>query len=634
MKRRTGVLLAIGIGLACESTDPRGGQSVRGTAATKLAGDAFVANSQCTIAATWDPPFDAPSAEALVQLAPQGKLRIGVFAGNRAIGQLNATTGALTGTAVDVACRMGAQLGLPVDFVADPSLPNFGARFRAREFDIGFAAETTLPASDQAVAHPFVGIENTYLLPIASPFQSVSDVDQPGVLIAVPQGAAPDLYLTAHLKYATLVRALSTTGVQSTAAFNLLKDGKVDAVATGRSGELNFIDTMWPGQGRVLPENIFVAGLGPFMHQGNPDAVCWLTDYIEAAKASGLLAQAIARTNITIGLAVPAPLPGCAPAARCRDVTMPADGSCQASASINAGSDDPDSDLADCTQSPAGPYALGTTPVTLTCADSEGLTSTCNATVTVVDTTPPVIACPADQRLECTVEGAIASFVPAVTDNCGTASVQCTPPSGTTFSEDAAPTAVSCVAVDAVGNQAACGFQIAVHDTLPPVVTPKLEANGFSATLWPPNHSYHTITLSDCIQSVADQCDGALPVRGTILRVTSDEPEGGVGEDDDGTCDDIVLVDSTTVKLRAERSDESDGRVYSLFALITDDHGNQAPLTCKVQVPRHHETSALEGAALYCVGQGCGSVPGHQRRCRRDDDDERGDDGDPRHSHR
>src|SRR5882762_6299498 len=100
MKRRTGVLLAIGIGLACESTDPRGGQSVRGTAATKLAGDAFVANSQCTIAATFDPP----SAEALVQRAPQGKLRIGVFAGNRAIGQLNATTGALTGTAVDVAC--------------------------------------------------------------------------------------------------------------------------------------------------------------------------------------------------------------------------------------------------------------------------------------------------------------------------------------------------------------------------------------------------------------------------------------------------------------------------------------------------------------------------------------------------
>jgi hypothetical protein len=88
-----------------------------------------------------------------------------------------------------------------------------------------------------------------------------------------------------------------------------------------------------------------------------------------------------------------------------------------------------------------------------------------------------------------------------------------------------------------------------------------------------------------------------------------------------------VLVDSTTVKLRAERSDESDGRVYSLFALINDDHGNQAPLTCQVQVPRSHKKAALEGAAAYCIGEGCGGVPGQDRRCRRRDDGDRDDDG-------
>jgi hypothetical protein len=173
-----------------------------------------------------------------------------------------------------------------------------------------------------------------------------------------------------------------------------------------------------------------------------------------------------------------------------------------------------------------------------------------------------------------------------------------------------------------------------VQDTLPPVVTPKVEPNGFSATLWPPNHRYSTVTLSDCIQSVADQCDGALPVRGTILRVTSDEAEGGAFEDCDGTCNDIVLVDSTAVQLRAERSDESDGRVYSIFAMINDDHGNQAPLTCRVQVPRSHKKSAVEGAAAYCVGQDCGSVPGKGPRCRSDDDDNRGDDGNTRHRSR
>jgi hypothetical protein len=95
-----------------------------------------------------------------------------------------------------------------------------------------------------------------------------------------------------------------------------------------------------------------------------------------------------------------------------------------------------------------------------------------------------------------------------------------------------------------------------------------------------------------------------------------------------------VLVDSTTVKLRAERSDESNGRVYSIFALISDDRGNQAPLTCRVQVPRSRKKSAVEDTAVYCVGQGCGSVPGNNPSCRSDDDGDRGDDGYPRQGDR
>jgi hypothetical protein len=444
-------------------------------------------------------------------------------------------------------------------------------------------------------------VENTYLVPIGSAFQHVDEVDQPGVLIAVPQGASPDLYLSAHLKYATLVRALSTTGVQSTAAFNLLKAGQVDAVATGRSGEQMFIDTSWPGQGRVLPENIFVAQLAPFMQQGNADALCWLGDYVEAAKTSGLLAQAIARAGIPLGLSVPAPSRGCAPKARCRDVIVAADASCRGSASINAGSDDADSDLAGCTQDPPGPYALGSTPVTLTCADTAGQTSSCTATVTVVDTTPPVIACPADQILECTNEGAVASFVATATDNCGAVAVQCTPPSGTTLPEDPGSTGVTCVAVDSSGNQAACRFQIAVRDTRPPTVTTK------AVTLWPPDHSLRTISLSDCIENVVDECDGELPPTGTILRVTSDEPANARGDGE--TSADIVIVDAQTVQLRAERDARGDGRVYSIFATVGDDDGNQAPVVCKVQVPHDQSGApAIDSGAASCVGQGCGAI--------------------------
>jgi len=80
------------------------------------------------------------------------------------------------------------------------------------------------------------------------------------------------------------------------------------------------------------------------------------------------------------------------PVAVCKDVSVPADSGCTASASIDNGSYDPDGDPITVTQSPAGPYPLGDTLATLTVTDSKGATDQCTATVTVVDQTPPTIS--------------------------------------------------------------------------------------------------------------------------------------------------------------------------------------------------------------------------------------------------
>jgi hypothetical protein len=85
-----------------------------------------------------------------------------------------------------------------------------------------------------------------------------------------------------------------------------------------------------------------------------------------------------------------------APEAACQDVTVAADDSCTADASIDAGSSDPDGDALTYSQDPAGPYPLGTTEVTLTVTDPGGLSDSCTANVTVVDLTPPVVTCSLD----------------------------------------------------------------------------------------------------------------------------------------------------------------------------------------------------------------------------------------------
>ena len=85
-----------------------------------------------------------------------------------------------------------------------------------------------------------------------------------------------------------------------------------------------------------------------------------------------------------------------APVAACRNVTVPTVATaCSAPASVDAGSSDPDGDSLTLVQAPAAPYPLGATTVQLTVQDqldSFSASSSCSATVTVVDRTGPVIS--------------------------------------------------------------------------------------------------------------------------------------------------------------------------------------------------------------------------------------------------
>lgn len=80
------------------------------------------------------------------------------------------------------------------------------------------------------------------------------------------------------------------------------------------------------------------------------------------------------------------------------------------------------------------------------------------------DTTPPVITCPSNIVVNAvSPKGVFVSFTPTASDDCSSASVSTTPPSGSRFT--IGDTLVSCVATDAVGNQASCDFTVHVKGT-------------------------------------------------------------------------------------------------------------------------------------------------------------------------
>ena len=167
---------------------------------------------------------------------------------------------------------------------------------------------------------------------------------------------------------------------------------------------------------------------------------------------------------------IPCPANG-SPVAECKNVTVPTDpGMCSsASASVDDGSFDPDGDTITLAQSPSGPYGLGSTSVTLTATDPAGLSSTCTATVTVVDEERPAITCPLPQTVECTgPNGANVSVNATATDNCSVAQLICAPGSGT-FPIGSTP--VTCTATDSSKNSNSCTTEVVVADTRPPAVS-------------------------------------------------------------------------------------------------------------------------------------------------------------------
>lgn len=134
---------------------------------------------------------------------------------------------------------------------------------------------------------------------------------------------------------------------------------------------------------------------------------------------------------------------------------------------------------------------------------------------------------------------------------------------------------------DLSGNPLGAGFQPfgAIADTvdgLELVCAPTVTgASASPSLLWPPNHKMVAVTISYSVQSCA-------PTTCT-LSVSSNEPVDGKG--DGHTSPDWLIVDATHVKLRAERSGAGSGRIYTTTIACTDQLGQTAQATAKVNVP-------------------------------------------------
>ena len=232
-------------------------------------------------------------------LAPTGKIRVGINYGNPVLATKDPPGGELRGVAVDLAREVGKRLDLPVELVGYDAAGKMVDALKAGAWDIAFLAIEPGREGDISFTAPYIEIEGTYLVPAGSPLRAIADVDRHGVRIALAAGAAYELFLSRNLKRAQLVRVPDPQ-----AAFELVVGGKVEALAGVKQTLVTNAGKL-PGS-RILDGRFLAIGQAVGIVKGRDAGAKYLREFVEDVKASGLVAQAIEKAGVH-GVAIAPP---------------------------------------------------------------------------------------------------------------------------------------------------------------------------------------------------------------------------------------------------------------------------------------------------------------------------------------
>lgn len=149
------------------------------------------------------------------------------------------------GVAPDLARRIAARLGVELEFVAFETAGRMADAVSTGAWDIAFLANEPERASEILFTPPYLEIPAGYLVPPSSAIREFSEVDRPGVRIAIALKSAYDLFLSRTLRHASLVRAQGMP-----ASYELFLAQKLDVLA-GIKPWLSMMVEKLPGS-RVL----------------------------------------------------------------------------------------------------------------------------------------------------------------------------------------------------------------------------------------------------------------------------------------------------------------------------------------------------------------------------------------------
>jgi polar amino acid transport system substrate-binding protein len=234
------------------------------------------------------------------QLAPSGTLRAGINYNNPLLAHRDASSGELSGVAVDLSRELARRAGVKLELIPYESAGAMSGAARGGAWDIAYLAIDPARAADIDFTAAYLELEGTYLVPAASSLEKVEDLDRDGIRIAVTSGSAYDLYLSRQLKHAQLVHADTTPQ-----SIDLMVSEHLDAVAAVRTALVTGAARV-PGS-RVLNGHFMTIPQAAGVPRNRPIAAHYVSTFIEEMKASGFVANALRQHRLGPDDAIVAP---------------------------------------------------------------------------------------------------------------------------------------------------------------------------------------------------------------------------------------------------------------------------------------------------------------------------------------
>ena len=226
----------------------------------------------------------------VADIVRSNKIRIGVFPATQY--SKDPKTGEQKGLALDISRALAARAGVAdVITVEHPNPVAVVACVKAGGCDLGFVSFEAARLTEVDFTPPFIRRDFTYLVPSGSSIRSAADADRPGVRIAAARG---------HASTAALLRVLKQTkpllAEDIEPAFDLLRTGGADAFASVREVVLQY-SAQLPGS-LVLDDAYDSSLVAIAIQKGRAGWMAYVSDYLNEAKRSGWMRQAIDRAGL------------------------------------------------------------------------------------------------------------------------------------------------------------------------------------------------------------------------------------------------------------------------------------------------------------------------------------------------